>query len=118
MNYIDTVQLEKLRKFMSEEKIHSLFQSFFDPQVSGKANLILAIQEGNHSDILTKVHYLKGAASFIGMQAIYEHCLLIEDQITNNPSLNLESLLNTFEQHWQESEAVVKKMMGNDAKPQ
>jgi HPt (histidine-containing phosphotransfer) domain-containing protein len=117
MSVINPLKLNELRKFMSEQQIIALFQSFLDPTISGKEKLILAFQEENPKRIMEMAHSLRGAASFIGLQWIVDYCQKIELQVSEDPMPPLKPLLLGFEQIWIETELGIEQVIANDFKP-
>jgi len=117
MSVINPLQLHQLSKFMTLQQIHALLISFLDPEISGREKLISAFNDENPAKILEMAHFLKGAASLIGMQGIVDNCQNIEQQLKENPTPHLNELLLGFEKIWQETELVIQQFMADGAKP-
>ena len=103
MNPINLEQFNKLRAFIEKSKLKQLIEDFFEPTSSGKNVLISYLQLHDLENIRKKAHYIKGSASFLGMQHIMDYCIFIETEMKENPNPNFDQLITDFENIWDSS---------------
>ena len=103
MQTINLEQFNKLSSFIEKSKLKKLIDDFFDPDTSGKNTLISSLSKRDSENIRKQAHYIKGSASFLGMQGIMEHCIFIETEIKENPHPNFEKLISDLQSVWESS---------------
>jgi HPt (histidine-containing phosphotransfer) domain-containing protein len=100
MYFINVQQIDKLRQFMSQEQLLDIINDFFDPISSGRDSLSHSLMSHDVDSILKTAHYIKGSSSFIGMQGIYDFCILIETEVRLKKDPPFEQLHQEFEAIW------------------
>lgn len=103
MKTINLEQFNKLSGFIDKSKLKKLIDDFFDPDTSGKNILISSLSNRDSENTLKQAHYIKGSASFLGMQGIMEYCIFIESEIKENPHPNFEKLILDLQSVWESS---------------
>jgi len=112
MYFINVQQIDKLRQFMSQEQLLDIINDFFDPISSGRDSLSHSLMSHDVDSILKAAHYIKGSSSFMGMQGIYDFCILIETEVRLKKDPPFEQLHQEFEAIWTGSKIEAMKQFG------